>query len=232
MFKELKELAWKANLDLVKEGLVLKTFGNASAVDRQKGCFAIKPSGVPYEVLKPEDIVIVSLEDGKIIDGGYNPSSDTATHRELYLSFSQVGGIVHTHSLYATAWAQACKEIPALGTTHADYAYGSIPCTRQMKPDEIKNDYETNTGKVIVERFNGINPLDFPGVLVASHGPFTWGKDAHSAVESAVILEFLAKLALQTFLITPEIQQISQNLLDKHFFRKHGANAYYGQKNK
>lgn len=229
MLEELKEQVWKANLDLVKEGLVLKTFGNASGLDRKRGIFGIKPSGVPYEELRPEHIVLISIEDGKTVEGDLRPSSDTATHLELYRAFENIGGIVHTHSLYATAWSQARKEIPALGTTHADYAHGAIPCTREMTAEEIKTDYETNTGKVIVERFNGMNPMDFPGVLVASHGPFAWGKDADAAVESAVILEFLAKLALQTFVINPQIANIPDELLNKHFFRKHGKNAYYGQ---
>lgn len=232
MLEELKERVWKANLDLVKEGLVIKTFGNASGVDRASGCFVIKPSGVNYEELKPQDMVVVSLETGKVVEGKYRPSSDTPTHRELYIAFNEIGGVVHTHSLYATAWAQAEREIPALGTTHADYAFGSIPCTRQMKPEEIQTDYEANTGKVIVERFNGINPLNYPGVLVASHGPFTWGKDCEAAVESAVILEFLARLALETVNLNPSKNGISKTLLEKHFFRKHGPNAYYGQKNK
>jgi L-ribulose-5-phosphate 4-epimerase len=230
MLESLKEQVWKANLDLVKEGLVIKTFGNASGIDRSSGCFVIKPSGVNYEVLKPSDMVVVSLETGKVVEGKYRPSSDTPTHRELYLAFSEIGGVVHTHSLFATAWAQAEQEIPVLGTTHADYAYGAIPCTRQMKPEEIQSNYEANTGKVIVERFNGLNPLDYPGVLVASHGPFTWGKDCESAVEAAVIIEFLAKLAIETLNLNPSKNGISKPLLEKHFFRKHGPNAYYGQK--
>lgn len=232
MLEELKAKVLKANLDLVKEGLVIRTFGNASAVYREKGLVVIKPSGVSYDELKPEKMVVVSLETGEVVEGNLRPSSDTPTHLVLYREFTEIGAIVHTHSLYATAWAQACMGIPALGTTHADYAYGTIPCTRYMTDQEICGDYEVNTGKVIVEKLKGQNPLNFPGILVASHGPFAWGKDCESAVESAVIMEYLARLASETLRIREMPHPISKALLDRHFFRKHGPGAYYGQTKK
>lgn len=230
MLEDLKEAVWKANLDLVKEGLVIQTFGNVSGIDRASGNVVIKPSGVSYDGMKPEHMVVVSLESGETVEGKLRPSSDTPTHLVLYRAFAGIGGIVHTHSLHATAWAQAKRGIPALGTTHADYWHGEVPCTRLMTDDEIKGDYEVKTGDVIVERFQGLDPLHLPAVLVASHGPFAWGKDAGDAVHNAVILEYLARLASETLRINPEVGPMQPVLLDKHFMRKHGPKAYYGQK--
>jgi L-ribulose-5-phosphate 4-epimerase len=230
MLEALKEEVCKANLDLVTEGLVIQTFGNVSGIDRASGLVVIKPSGVPYDGMKPEHMVVVELETGNVVESNLKPSSDTATHLVLYRAFKDVGGIVHTHSLYATAWAQAKQAIPAMGTTHADYWHGEVPCTRLMTSDEITSEYEANTGEVIVETFDRIDPLHKPAVLVASHGPFAWGRDAHDAVHNAVILEFLAKLASETLRINPETGSMQSMLLDKHFLRKHGPNAYYGQK--
>lgn len=229
MLDELKAAVLDANLQLVREGLVIQTWGNASGVDRSSGLMVIKPSGVSYAKMQAEHMVTVRLDTGEVIDSKLNPSSDTATHLALYRAFPNIGGVVHTHSLYATAWAQACKSIPAFGTTHADYFYGAVPCTRQMKPEEIKEAYEANTGAVIVETFANKDPMSCPGVLVASHAPFTWGKTPVDAVHNAVVLENVAKLALETLRIdaaTPSMQQV---LLDKHFLRKHGPGAYYGQ---
>jgi L-ribulose-5-phosphate 4-epimerase len=230
MLEALKEAVWKANLDLVKEGLVIQTFGNVSGIDRAEGLVVIKPSGVSYDAMKPEHMVVVSLETGKVVEGNLRPSSDTDTHVVLYRAFPAVGGIVHTHSLYATAWAQAKRPIPAMGTTHADYWHGEVPCTRLMTEAEIKGEYEARTGDVIVETFRGIDPLHKPAVLVASHGPFAWGRDAADAVHNAVILEYLARLASETLRINPETGTMQPGLLDKHFLRKHGPHAYYGQK--
>ncbi|HEY4187457.1 MAG TPA: L-ribulose-5-phosphate 4-epimerase [Polyangia bacterium] len=230
MVSALKEAVWKANLDLVKEGLVIQTFGNVSAVDRGEGVVVIKPSGVRYDDLTPEQMSVVSLEDGKVLEGKLRPSSDLATHLVLYRAFADVGGIVHTHSLFATAWAQAKRPIPALGTTHADYWHGEIPCTRPMTSAEIESAYEANTGEVIVETFQNLEPLHRPAVLVASHGPFAWGRDAADAVHNAAILEYLARLASETLRIAPETGAMQAALLDKHFLRKHGPKAYYGQK--
>jgi len=230
MLEKLKERVCRANLELVEAGLVLQTFGNASALDPSSGRIVIKPSGVSYEGMKPEHMVVVSLEDGKVVEGGLNPSSDTPTHLVLYRAFAGIAGIVHTHSLYATAWAQAQREIPALGTTHADYFHGPVPCTRLMTAAEIRADYEANTGHVIVERFAGLNPLDFPGGLVVSHGPFTWGASVEQAVYHAVILEHLARLASESLRLQPGLEPMQRALLDKHFFRKHGRDAYYGQR--
>lgn len=230
MLEALKEAVWKANLDLVKEGLVIQTFGNVSGIDRASGHVVIKPSGVSYDGMKPEHMVVVSLATGETVEGKLRPSSDTPTHLVLYRAFAEIGGIVHTHSLHATAWAQAKRGIPALGTTHADYWHGEVPCTRLMTDDEIKADYEVKTGDVIVERFKGLEPLHRPAVLVASHGPFAWGKDAADAVHNAVILEYLARLASETLRLNPEITPMQRTLLDKHFMRKHGPKAYYGQK--
>lgn len=229
MLEELKAAVCLANLALVEEGLVVETWGNASGIDRQSGLVVIKPSGVPYAKMGPEHMVVVSLQNGKVVEGQLNPSSDTATHLVLYRAFSAVGGIVHTHSLYATAWAQAQRSIPAYGTTQADYWHGEVPCTRLLAPEEIKDNYETNTGQVIVERFHGLDPLAHPAVLVASHGPFTWGTDVSAAVRNAVVLEFVAHLARETRLLNPEVQPMQSSLLDKHFLRKHGPGAYYGQ---
>jgi len=230
MLEELKKLVCKANLDLVKEGLVIQTWGNVSGIDRQSGNVVIKPSGVPYFGMKPEHMVVVSLATGKVVEGSLRPSSDTPTHLVLYRAFKDLGGVVHTHSLHATAWAQAKREIPALGTTHADYWHGAIPCTRLMTPEEIQGEYEAKTGDVIVERFAGIDALKCPAVLVASHGPFTWGKTPADAVHNAAVLEFVARLAGETLRLTPEVGPMQSVLMDKHFFRKHGPGAYYGQK--
>jgi L-ribulose-5-phosphate 4-epimerase len=229
MLTELKEQVHRANLELVRGGLVIHAFGNASAVDSARRLVAIKPSGVPYERLAPDDIVIVSLETGEVVEGKLRPSSDTPTHLLLYREIPSIGGVVHTHSLYATAWAQGCREIPPFGTTHADHFHGPIPCTRMLTAEEIAGDYEANTGRVIVERMKGLDPGRFPGVLVAGHGPFTWGKDAAEAVHNAGVLEHLARLASETLRISPETKPIPDALLDKHFFRKHGPGAYYGQ---
>ena len=227
MLEKLKEEVFRANLDLVKHGLVIFTWGNVSAIDRTKGLIAIKPSGVSYDEMKAEDMVVLDLE-GKIVEGKLKPSSDTATHLVLYQSFPNIGGVVHTHSTCATAWSQAGKDIPNIGTTHADYFKDDIPCTRPMTPAEIVAEYEHETGKVIVERFEGLNPDYTPGVLVNNHGPFTWGSDAHQAVHNAVVLEQVAKMAFIARLINPELK-MNGELIKKHFFRKHGAGAYYGQ---
>ncbi|WP_297245431.1 L-ribulose-5-phosphate 4-epimerase [uncultured Brachyspira sp.] len=230
MLEELKKIVFEENLELVKKELVIYTWGNVSGLDRESKRFAIKPSGVDYDVMKAEDMVVLDL-DGNKLEGKYKPSSDTATHIELYKAFPEIGGIVHTHSSYATSWAQARKDIPALGTTHADYFYGDIPCARPLTKEEIEGEYEKNTGLVIIETLKkrNINPMDIPGIIIASHGPFAWGKDAKEAVHNAVVMEELAKMAYRTIQITPEIKSVEQYLLNKHYFRKHGANAYYGQ---
>ena len=230
MLEQLKKEVCKANLDLVREGLVIQTWGNASGVDRRRGLMVIKPSGVPYDGMKPEHQVVVSLETGEVVEGKLKPSSDTPTHLVLYRAFKDIGGVVHTHSLYATAWAQARKRIASYGTTQADYWYGEVPCTRLLTPGEIKADYEANTGHVIVETFKKLDPMQHPAVLVASHGPFTWGKDPHDAVHNAAVLEFIARLASETLRINPGVKPMQSALLDKHFLRKHGPGAYYGQK--
>jgi len=229
MLEELKRRVYEANLALVRAGLVIQTFGNASGIDRESGNVVIKPSGVAYDDLSPEHMVVVSLASGQVVEGGLKPSSDTPTHLVLYRAFRAIGGIAHTHSLYATAWAQAHREIPALGTTHADYCYGPVPCTRLMKSKEIRSEYEANTGRVIVERFADLDVLTVPGVLVASHGPFTWGKSVELAVDHAIVIEHLARLASETLHIRPATRSMQRALLDKHFLRKHGRNAYYGQ---
>ncbi|MDE1985746.1 MAG: L-ribulose-5-phosphate 4-epimerase [Alphaproteobacteria bacterium] len=230
MLEELKRQVCQANLDLVRDGLVIQTWGNASGIDRTQGLVVIKPSGVSYDGMKPEHMVVVSLDNGKPVEGNLKPSSDTPTHLVLYRAFKDIGGVVHTHSLYATAWAQAKRGIPSYGTTQADYWYGDVPCTRLMTPDEIKADYEANTGRVIVDTFKDLDPLHHPAVLVASHGPFTWGTDVNDAVHNAVVLEFIAKLAGETLRINPDVDPMQSVLLDKHFLRKHGPKAYYGQK--
>jgi L-ribulose-5-phosphate 4-epimerase len=229
MLDDLKEKVWRANLDLIKHGLVALTFGNVSAIDREKGLMAIKPSGISYEELKPEHIVVVDLE-GKVVEGNLKPSSDTPTHLKLYKVFREVGGVSHAHSEYATAFAQAAMEIPCLGTTHADYFHGPIPVTRFLGQDEVREDYEANTGKVIIERFAGLNPWQMPAVLVAGHGPFCWGRTPLEAVENSLILEKVAKMALGTLLANPEKGPLPDYILKKHFQRKHGPDAYYGQK--
>lgn len=229
MLERLKRDVCQANLDLVKAGLVIQTWGNASGIDRQRGLVVIKPSGVPYDGMMPKHMVVISLQSGKVVEGRLKPSSDTATHLVLYRAFPGIGGIVHTHSLYATAWAQARKELPSYGTTQADYWYGDVPCTRLLTIGEIRSDYEANTGHVIVERFTGLDPMQHPAVLVASHGPFAWGKDVAEAVHNAVVLEFVARLASETLRINPKLQPMQSALLGKHFLRKHGANATYGQ---
>ena len=232
MFEKLKAEVCRANLDLVRKGLVIETWGNASGVDRARGLMVIKPSGVPYDGMLPKHMVVVSLATGKVVDGNLKPSSDTDTHLVLYRAFPKIGGVVHTHSLFATAWAQAQRGLPSYGTTQADYWYGDVPCTRLMKPVEIKNDYEANTGEVIVETFKKLkfDPMHHPAVLVASHGPFTWGKDVADAVHNAGVLEFIAQLASETLQINPKLKPMQSVLLDKHFLRKHGPGAYYGQK--
>lgn len=233
MLESLKQAVLEANLDLPRYGLVTFTWGNVSGIDREKGLVVIKPSGVPYDELKADDMVVVDL-DGNVVEGHRKPSSDTPTHVALYKAFDGIGGIVHTHAPWATSWAQAGRDLPALGTTHADYYYGPVPCTRPMTADEIRGAYELETGNVIVETFRtrGIDPLAVPGVLVHSHAPFNWGKDAHEAVHNAVVLEECAKMALHTFALNPKAPPMDQALLDKHYFRKHGANAYYGQTTK
>ena len=229
MLERLKRDVCQANLDLVKAGLVIQTWGNASGIDRQRGLVVIKPSGVPYDGMMPKHMVVVSLESGKVVEGRLKPSSDTATHLVLYRAFSGIGGIVHTHSLYATAWAQAKKELPSYGTTQADYWYGDVPCTRLLTVGEIRSDYEANTGHVIVERFRKLDPMQHPAVLVARHGPFAWGRDVADAVHNATVLEFVARLASETLRINPKLKPMQSALLDKHFLRKHGAKATYGQ---
>lgn len=229
MLEALKEEVLAANLDLPRYGLVTFTWGNVSGIDRESGLVVIKPSGVPYEKLKADDLVVVDLEGNKV-EGALKPSSDTPTHLALYRAFPSIGGIVHTHSPWATAWAQAGRGIPALGTTHADYFYGEIPCTRPMTEEEIRGAYELETGNVIIETFRtrGIDPAMVPGVLVHCHAPFVWGKDAHEAVHNAVVLEEVAKIGHRTLQLR-EVGPMDQALLDRHFLRKHGANAYYGQ---
>ena len=230
MLEELKELVCKANLELPKYGLVTFTWGNVSGVDREKGLMVIKPSGVEYDTMTPEDMVVVSLATGEKVEGKWKPSSDTDTHVALYNAFPNIGGIVHTHSRWATSWAQAGRGIPAYGTTHGDYFYGEIPCTRKMTPEEIAGRYEHETGNVIIETFEDKSADDIPAVLVHSHGPFTWGTDPHNAVHNAVVLEELAFMAFHTEAIKPGKETIQSELLNKHYLRKHGKNAYYGQK--
>ncbi len=227
MLEKLKEVVYQANLDLVKHGLVVFTWGNVSGIDREKGLVVIKPSGVSYDEMRPKDMVVLNLY-GQLVEGSLKPSSDTPTHLVLYRQFGQIGGVVHTHSDWATSWAQAGKGIPALGTTHADYFYGEIPCTRKMTREEIEKDYELETGKVIVERFKELDANQVPGVLVNNHGPFSWGTDPHNAVHNAIVLEEVAKMAYRTLQLNPETT-MDQALVDKHFLRKHGKNAYYGQ---
>jgi L-ribulose-5-phosphate 4-epimerase len=229
MLDALKQQVWQANLDLVSYGLVTLTWGNVSGLSDDRELLAIKPSGVAYDQLRPEHIVLVSVETGEVVDGKLKPSSDTPTHRLLYQHFTGIGGITHTHSTNATAWAQARRAIPCYGTTHADHFYGDVPCTRPLRQEEIEDAYEVNTGVVIVETFADLDPTAVPGVLVASHAPFAWGPTAAKSVENAVALEAVAEMALATIALNPVIQPVEQHLLHKHYFRKHGKAAYYGQ---
>ncbi|MBR5423803.1 MAG: L-ribulose-5-phosphate 4-epimerase [Clostridia bacterium] len=231
MYEYIKQKAFEANLLLSDYGIAPFTWGNASACDREKRVFAIKPSGVPYDTLTPDHMVVVDF-DGNKVDGSLSPSSDTPSHAVLYNAFPDIGGVVHTHSVTAAAFAQAGMPIPALGTTHADFCYGSVPCTRELTREEIETEYEKNTGLVIVEHFreNGIDPNAVPAVLIKSHGPFCWGKDAKTAAYNAAVLEIVADMAYKTFMLNAQQKEISSWLLDKHYLRKHGKNAYYGQK--
>jgi len=229
MYDELKNQVCLANIEIKKLGLIIGTWGNASGMDREVGVVAIKPSGVSYEELKKDDIVVLDLE-GNILEGSLNPSSDTPTHLELYRNFSEISGICHTHCTYSTMWAQACREIPCLGTTHADYFYGPVPVTDLMSKEQIKSDYEANTGRVIIERFDDLDPMQVRAVLVANHGPFSWGKSAMDSVECMSVLEMVSKMAIGTYLLNNAQDTILKELLDKHYLRKHGKDAYYGQK--
>jgi L-ribulose-5-phosphate 4-epimerase len=229
MYEELRQAVCNANKELEVHRLVVYSWGNVSGIDRQAGIVAIKPSGVSYTALTPENMVLVDL-DGRVVEGDLNPSSDTPTHLELYRAFEAIGGVCHTHSPKATMWAQACRPIPCFGTTHADYYYGPVPVTEVMTEAEIKDNYEQNTGKVIVRRFRDLDPQEAPAVLVANHGPFTWGPDPEAAVESAVVLEQVADMAMGTLVVNPRQNAVAQALLDKHYLRKHGKDAYYGQR--
>jgi L-ribulose-5-phosphate 4-epimerase len=228
VLESLRTEVLEANLEIVRRGLVLYTFGNASGIDRQAGLVAIKPSGVPYETMKPSDLVVTDL-DGKIVEGSLRPSSDLATHLHLYREFPSIGGVVHTHSEYATAWAQAGREIPAYGTTHADYFYGPVPVTEELTDEEIVGDYVLNTGVAITRRFKGLDPAAVPGVLVRGHAPFVWGKGPMDAAHNAVVLEAIARMGYMTATLNAACEGVSQALLDRHYFRKHGAKATYGQ---
>ena len=229
MLENLKKAVYEANMELFRRKLIIYTWGNVSGIDRDEGIVAIKPSGVVYEELKAEDIVLLSLKDGKQVEGKLRPSSDTPTHLWLYRAFPQIGGVTHTHSPYATAWAQAGRAIPCMGTTHADYFRGEVPCTRFLTEEEIARDYEAETGHIIEEAFEGMNPIHTPGVLVRGHGPFTWGKSAEESVYHAAVLEETAKMAVTTFALCPDAKPLPQAMQNKHFERKHGKNAYYGQ---
>ena len=231
MLEELKEKVYQANLDLVKQGLVIFTWGNVSGIDREKGLVVIKPSGVDYDTMKASDMVVVDLETSKVVEGDLNPSSDTPTHLVLYKAFPNIQGVVHTHSTYATAWAQAGKDIPNIGTTHADYFHEAIPCTDDMTKEEVEGNYELETGNVIVKRFIGINPDHTPGVLVKNHGPFSWGTSPANAVYNAKVMEQCAHMAFVSFMVNPDTT-MNPLLIEKHYNRKHGPNAYYGQKKK
>lgn len=230
MLEELKAKVCEANLELVRRGVVIYTWGNVSGIDREKGVIVIKPSGVDYSGMTPDDMVVVDLETGDVAEGKWKPSSDTPTHLELYRQFPEIGGVTHTHSINAVAFAQAGRDVPVLGTTHADYFYGSVPCARELTQEEVESAYELNTGRVIVETFRkrGLDPMAVPGVVVKNHGPFTWGKDAAQSVYHAVVLETIAEMDLKTLALNPEAE-IKQYVLDKHYSRKHGPNAYYGQ---
>ncbi len=229
MYEELKKTVWEANLQLVNYGLVILTFGNVSQVDREKGVIAIKPSGIDYQQMSPEDMVVLSL-DGQVVEGRWRPSSDTPTHLYLYRAWPAIGGIAHAHSDWATSFAQAGVEIPILGTTQADFCPGAVPVTRELTEEEVKGEYELNTGKVIVERFEHLNPAHFPACLVNGHGPFAWGQSAAAAVDNLLHLEKIARMALLTRLIKPETPELKDYLIKKHFERKHGPKAYYGQR--
>lgn len=229
MLEELKKTVYEANMELPRKGLITYTWGNVSGIDREKGLFVIKPSGVDYDQLRPEDMVVMDLS-GNQVEGDLNPSSDTATHLELYKAFLKIGGVVHTHSPMATSWAQAGRALPCYGTTHADYFYGEIPCARSLTKEEIDEAYEKNTGSVIIETFRDLDPMHVPGVLCKNHGPFTWGTDAANAVYNAVVLEEIAKMNFMTELLNSSVRPAPQCIQDKHFMRKHGPDAYYGQK--
>jgi len=230
MLEKLKQEVYDANIELVNQNLVIYTWGNVSAIDRETNLVVIKPSGVKYDTMKPSDMVVIDLE-GNIIEGDMKPSSDTPTHLELYRCFKHINGVVHTHSEWATSWAQACRDVPSYGTTHADYFYGDIPCTRSLTKEEIKSDYELNTGKVIIETLvkKNYKPLEMPGIIVSNHGPFTWGKNATDAVHNAKVVEEVCKMAFRTEKLNQTVKKIDDHLLDKHYLRKHGKNAYYGQ---
>lgn len=229
MLENLKKQVYEANMELQRKGLVIYTWGNVSGIDRDSGLVVIKPSGVDYDTMKAEDMVVVDLQ-GNIVEGKYNPSTDTPTHLVLYNTYSSIGGIVHTHSEWATTFAQAGMDIPAFGTTHADYFYGDVPCTRDLTNEEISGEYEKETGNVIVETIGNKDPLEIPGIVVKNHAPFTWGKDPDSAVYNSVVLDKVAQMAYNTMSLNPRVARVKQHLLDKHYLRKHGANAYYGQK--
>ena len=228
MLEQLKKEVYDANMELQENGMVIYTWGNVSGIDREKELVVIKPSGVDYDKMKPEDMVVVDLK-GNVVEGNYKPSSDTATHLILYRAYPAIGGVVHTHSTWAVTFAQAGMDIPALGTTHADYFYGDIPCTRELSEEEISENYEANTGKVIVETIGDKDPMAIPGILVKNHGPFAWGKTPAGSVYNAVVMDKVAEMAYKTMTLNPRVNRVSQYLLDKHYFRKHGANAYYGQ---
>lgn len=231
MLEDLKKKVYEANMDLVRHGLVIFTWGNVSGIDRERGLVVIKPSGVDYDTMTPDDMVVVDLHTGEVVEGSLRPSSDTPTHLVLYRAWPEIGGVVHTHSTYATAWAQAGIDLPNIGTTHADYFHNAIPCTADMTEAEVKGQYELETGNVIVNRFRlgAINPVHIPGVLVKNHGPFSWGKDPHEAVHNAVVMEQVAKMAFVAYSVNPRLT-MNPLLVEKHFSRKHGPNAYYGQK--
>jgi L-ribulose-5-phosphate 4-epimerase len=228
MLESLKSEVYEANVELLRRGLVLMTWGNASGIDRERGLIVIKPSGISYDAMRPEHMVVVNL-DGQTVEGALKPSVDTPTHLVMYKAWPEVGGVVHTHSHYATCWAQACRPIPAFGTTHADFAHGEVPVTDALTPDEVAHEYERSIGEVIVRRYASLNPMHFPGVLAANHGPFAWGASPAAAAENAIVLEELARMALHTMMLSPEQPPVPQYLLDKHFLRKHGKDAYYGQ---
>lgn len=231
MLEKLKEDVYRANMELVEKKLVIYTWGNVSGIDREKGLMVIKPSGVDYDIMTPEDMVVTDME-GKVVEGRYKPSSDTPTHLVLYRAYPEIGGVVHTHSVWAVTFAQAGMDIPALGTTHADYFYGNIPCTRDLTPKEIEEAYEENTGKVITETIGSGDAMAVPGIVVKNHGPFAWGKSPAGSVYNAVVLEKVAEMAYKTMTLNPRVERVGQFLLDKHYYRKHGANAYYGQDSK